>query len=65
MAGHLLFNSGSNESSLAPQFKWLDNTFNTKRPTLVLFYSSHETSPRADRHSIGAKHCRGGWVDEG
>jgi hypothetical protein len=27
MAGHLLFNSGSNESSLAPQFKWLDNTF--------------------------------------
>jgi hypothetical protein len=26
MAGHLLFNSGSNESSLAPQFKWLDNT---------------------------------------
>jgi hypothetical protein len=32
MAGHLLFNSGSNESSLAPQFKWLDNTFN---PTLL------------------------------
>jgi hypothetical protein len=30
MAGHLLFNSGSNESSLAPQFKWLDNTFNRK-----------------------------------
>jgi hypothetical protein len=29
MAGHLLFNSGSNESSLAPQFKWLDNTFNS------------------------------------
>jgi hypothetical protein len=28
MAGHLFFNSGSNESSLAPQFKWLDNTFN-------------------------------------
>ncbi len=28
MAGHLLFNSGSNETSLAPQFKWLDNTFN-------------------------------------
>jgi hypothetical protein len=27
MAGHLLFNSGSNEASLAPQFKWLDNTF--------------------------------------
>ncbi len=27
MAGHLLFNSGSNESCLAPQFKWLDNTF--------------------------------------
>ncbi len=27
MAGHLLFNSGSNESILAPQFKWLDNTF--------------------------------------
>jgi hypothetical protein len=27
MAGHLLFNGGSNESSLAPQFKWLDNTF--------------------------------------
>ncbi len=27
MAGHLLFNSGSNESSLVPQFKWLDNTF--------------------------------------
>jgi hypothetical protein len=27
MADHLLFNSGSNESSLAPQFKWLDNTF--------------------------------------
>jgi hypothetical protein len=27
MAGHLLFNSGSNESSLDPQFKWLDNTF--------------------------------------
>jgi hypothetical protein len=31
MAGHLLFNSGSNESSLAPQFKWLDNTFNDGR----------------------------------
>jgi hypothetical protein len=30
MAGHLLFNSGSNESSLAPQFKWLDNTFKAK-----------------------------------
>jgi hypothetical protein len=29
MAGHLLFNSGSNESSLAPQFKWLDNTLKT------------------------------------
>ncbi len=28
MAGYLLFNRGSNESSLAPQFKWLDNTFN-------------------------------------
>jgi hypothetical protein len=28
MAGHLLFNSGSNKSSLAPQVKWLDNTFN-------------------------------------
>jgi hypothetical protein len=27
MAGHLLCNSGSNESSRAPQFKWLDNTF--------------------------------------
>ncbi len=27
MAGHLLFNSGLNESSLAPQFKWLDSTF--------------------------------------
>ena len=27
MAGHLLFNSGSNKSTLAPQFKWLDNTF--------------------------------------
>ncbi len=27
MVGHLLFNNGSNESSLAPQFKWLDNTF--------------------------------------
>ncbi len=27
MAGHLLFNSGLNESSLAPPFKWLDNTF--------------------------------------
>ncbi len=27
MAGHLLFDSGSNVSSLAPQFKWLDNTF--------------------------------------
>jgi hypothetical protein len=31
MAGHLLFNSGSNESSLAPQFKWLDNTFKAAR----------------------------------
>ncbi len=27
LAGHLVFNSGWNESSLAPQFKWLDNTF--------------------------------------
>ncbi len=30
MAGHLLFNSGSNVSSLAPQFKWLDNTYKMK-----------------------------------
>jgi hypothetical protein len=30
MAGHLLFNSGSNESSLARQFKWQDNTFKVK-----------------------------------
>jgi hypothetical protein len=36
MAGHLLFNSGSNESSLAPQFKWLDNTFNCLRPFPLL-----------------------------
>jgi hypothetical protein len=34
MAGHLLFNSGLNESSLAPQFKWLDNT----SKTTFLFY---------------------------
>jgi hypothetical protein len=33
MAGHLLFNSGSNESSLAPQFKWLDNTFKQQNKT--------------------------------
>ncbi len=40
MAGHLLFNSGSNESSLAPQFKWLDNTFK-----LILYsFSSNRTS---------------------
>jgi hypothetical protein len=35
MAGHLLFNSGSNESSLAPQFKWLDNTF---KNSVLLFH---------------------------
>ncbi len=35
MAGHLLFNSGSNESSLAPQFKWLDNTFNIEEKRLI------------------------------
>jgi hypothetical protein len=35
MAGHLLFNSGSNESSLAPQFKWLDNTFKVRKQHLV------------------------------
>jgi hypothetical protein len=28
LAGHLVFNSGSNESRLAPQFKWLEYTFN-------------------------------------
>jgi hypothetical protein len=33
MASHLLFNSGSNESSLAPQFKWLDNTFKESKNT--------------------------------
>ena len=27
LAGHLVFNSGSNESRLAPQFKWLEYTF--------------------------------------
>ena len=27
LAGHLVFNSGSNEPSHALQFKWLDNTF--------------------------------------
>ncbi len=36
MAGHLLFNSGSNESSLAPQFKWLDNTFNHSYSRLLM-----------------------------
>jgi hypothetical protein len=39
MAGHLLFNSGSNESSLAPQFKWLENTF--KDPVIA-----KKTSPK-------------------
>jgi hypothetical protein len=48
MAGHLLFNSGSNESSLAPQFKWLDNTFkhfskmktcSSNRVTKILMWS--------------------------
>jgi hypothetical protein len=34
-AGHLLFNSGSNECSLTPQFEWLDNTFK-KRTWLTL-----------------------------
>ncbi len=38
MAGHQLFNSGSNESSLAPQFKWLDNTF--KRACNFIFVPS-------------------------
>ncbi len=37
MAGHLLFNSGSNESSLAPQFQWLDNTFNVRDCQLASF----------------------------
>jgi hypothetical protein len=36
MAGHLLFNSGSNESSLAPQFKWLDNTFKNCKTHIVI-----------------------------
>jgi hypothetical protein len=38
MAGHLLINSGSNESSLAPQFKWLDNTFNVVINFKTIFY---------------------------
>jgi hypothetical protein len=29
LAGHLVFNIKSNESSLAPQFKWLEYTFNS------------------------------------
>jgi hypothetical protein len=41
MASHLLFNSGSNESSLAPQFKWLDNTF---KPNFGGFFPKLEFS---------------------
>ncbi len=47
MAGHLLFNSGSNESSLALQFKWLDNTFKNfvftvlSRSSKVLIYAAY------------------------
>ncbi len=37
LAGHLVFNSGSNESSLAPQFKWLDNTFKAPGPFYLLW----------------------------
>jgi hypothetical protein len=39
MAGHLLFNSGSNESSLVPQFKWLDNTFKYEENFVFFFIS--------------------------
>ncbi len=42
MAGHLLFNSGSNESSLAPQFKWLDNTFKTYLPIKARYVTFSE-----------------------
>jgi hypothetical protein len=41
IAGLPVFYSGSNESSLDPQFKWLDNTFNSSNRTsndrLILF----------------------------
>ncbi len=36
MASHLLFHSGLNESSLAPQFKWLDNTFKAEISTRII-----------------------------
>ena len=38
LAGHLVFNSGSNESSLAPQFKWLDNTFKLLSLSPIFFF---------------------------
>jgi hypothetical protein len=41
MAGHLLFNSGSNESSLAPQFKWLDSTLKSVDFFVKKKYRSH------------------------
>ncbi len=40
LAGHLLFNIGWNESSLAPQFEWLDNT-------LIHFHASLRTQYHA------------------
>jgi hypothetical protein len=50
MAGHLLFNSGSNESSPAPQFKWLDNTF--KYIFLDQFYSKSKAQLRIDLYRL-------------
>ncbi len=35
LAGPLVFYSGSNECSLAPQFKWMDNTFKEAKPMRI------------------------------
>ena len=57
MAGHLLFNSGSNESSLAPQFKWLDNTF--KESCAEIFGKVHPSSSRMANVAMKV-HCTAG-----
>ena len=46
LAGPLVFYSGSNESSLAPQFKWLDTTFNQTKSTYKKLQKAHVKMPQ-------------------
>jgi hypothetical protein len=49
-----VFNSGSNESSVAPQFKWLEYTFNIGMYSILLV--TNQGAGYVDRYNKGGTH---------